>query len=127
MFRIQQKFDAVNEILLRCRDSWELVISEITIEEISQIPNPIRRARVQPFLLLAQQIITFDSDIINRMKELKILDLKTADAFHVACTERAQAVYLTTDNAIIRSFIIVHCQTSWNNRSQTKVIPRCAL
>lgn len=104
VYRIRQETDAVKEILSRCDKRWELVISEMTIEEISQIPDPTRRDRVQPFLNLANTTIKIDKAIINRMYEIRSMGIKTVDAFHIACAEQVHATLITTDDRLVQVF-----------------------
>ncbi|MBN1166113.1 MAG: PIN domain-containing protein [Methanospirillaceae archaeon] len=104
VYRIRQETDAIKEILSRCDNGWELAISEMTIEEISQIPDPIRRDRVQPFLSLASTKIKIDESIINRMYEIRSMGIKTADAFHIACAEQVHATLITTDDRLVQVY-----------------------
>jgi len=104
VYRIRQETDAIKEILSRCDNGWELTISEMTIEEISQIPDPIRRDRVQPFLSLASTTIKIDESIINRMYEIRSMGIKTADAFHIACAEQVHATLITTDDRLVQVY-----------------------
>lgn len=76
--------------------------SEVIAEEISQIPDPLKRRRVERIVSAAGEWIAIDDGIVSRMRILAGKGCDTMDAFHIACAERAGSVLLTTDDELIK-------------------------
>jgi len=105
MGRIRLEVSAVQEIIRRCvTHEFTLVTSEAITEEFSKIPDIRKRLRVEKIVAVAKESILIDDEIISRMHELIIGGGDAMDSLHIACAERAGAVFLTTDDGLITFF-----------------------
>jgi len=106
--RIRLEVTAVQEIIRRCAtQEFTLVTSEAITEELAKIPDIRKRMRVQKIVSVAKGSIFIDERIISRMHELIADGGDAMDSLHIACAERAGAVFLTTDDGLI-TFFKVH-------------------
>jgi predicted nucleic acid-binding protein len=83
---------------------FTLVTSEAITEELSKIPDIKKRLRVEKILSVTKEQILIDKGIISRMHELIEMGGDAMDSLHIACAERAGAVFLTTDDDLITFF-----------------------
>ena len=105
MGRIRVEVAAVQEIIRRCAtQEFTLVTSEAITEELSKIPDINKRLRVEKIVSIAQEHIIIDEGIISRMYEFIAKGGDAMDSLHVACAERAGAVFLTADDNLITFF-----------------------
>jgi predicted nucleic acid-binding protein len=102
--RIRLEATAVQEIIRRCTDEFILVTSEVVIEEISEIPDANKRLRVEKIVGMAKEHVIVDEEIVTRMYELISMGGEAMDSLHIACAERAGAIFLTTDDGLITFF-----------------------
>ncbi|PKL64044.1 MAG: PIN domain-containing protein [Methanomicrobiales archaeon HGW-Methanomicrobiales-3] len=106
--RIRLEVTAVQEIIRRCAtQEFTLVTSEAITEELAKIPDIRKRMRVQKIVSVAKGSIFIDERIISRIHELIADGGGAMDSLHIACAERAGAVFLTTDDGLI-TFFKVH-------------------
>lgn len=113
--------EAVTEILKRCTADWELAGSEAIESEIARISNEERRENVESVLQFAKRCIEIDDEVEAIARKYHLYGLDTFDALHLACAEHAGAVFLTTDDALIKSIkrhkdkitIKVHNPVQW--------------
>ena len=70
-------------------------------EELSKIPDIQKRLRVEKIVSVAEEYQLIDEEIISRMHELISKGGDAMDSLHVACAERASAVFLTTDDDLV--------------------------
>jgi predicted nucleic acid-binding protein len=63
----------------------------------------LRVQHLKGILLRSHEYIKIDNDIVSRAKELGLLGIKNLDALHISYAERADAVFLTTDDGIINT------------------------
>ena len=76
-----------------------LINSDIIFYEISKIPNFERREKIFSLVSKAEIYVKIDEEIFNRAKEIQKLGIKSYDALHVACAEKADCdIFLTTDD-----------------------------
>ena len=101
--RIHMEMEAVIAILYRCRLDWVLVTSDVISYEIFQIQDQKRLIRVRDIIALAQERIEWDEQLEKRAEELMSTGIDAMDALHVASAERAMAVFVTTDDALIKN------------------------
>ena len=105
MGRIRLEVTAVQEIIHRCAmQEFTMVTSEAITEELSKIPDIKKRLRVEKILSVTKEQILIDDGIISRMHELIGMGGDAMDSLHIACAERAGAVFLTTDDDLITFF-----------------------
>lgn len=97
------EMEAVIAILYRCRLDWELVTSDVISYEIFQIKDQKRLIRVRDITALAQDRIEWNEQLDQRAEELMSTGIDAMDALHVASAERAKAVFVTTDDALIKN------------------------
>ena len=103
--RIRLEVTAVQEIIRRCAvQEFTLVTSEAITEELSHIPDIKKRLRVEKIVSVAHEHILIDEKIVSRMNELITEGGDAMDSLHIACAERAGAVFLTTDDDLITFF-----------------------
>jgi len=103
MIRIHLEAEAIKEILMRCTQDWTLVTSDVISYEIFQIQDQKRLIRVRDITALAQERIEWDEQLDQRAEELMSTGIDAMDALHVASAERAMAVFVTTDDALIKN------------------------
>ncbi len=101
--RIHMEMEAVIAILYRCRLDWELVTSDVISYEIFQIRDQKRLTRVRDITALARYSIEWNEQLDKRAEELMSTGIDAMDALHIASAERARAVFLTTDDALIKN------------------------
>jgi hypothetical protein len=101
--RIHMEMEAVIALLDRCRLDWELVSSDVIAYEIFQIPDQNRLLHVREITSLAREIIEWDDRLEERADPLTAAGIDGMDALHVACAERAGAVFVTTDDLLIKN------------------------
>jgi predicted nucleic acid-binding protein len=101
--RIRMETEAVTEILKRCMNDWELVGSEAIEAEISRITDEERMENVESLLQFAKIRVVIDENIEAVAREFHQLGLKPLDALHLACAGSAGAIFLTTDDSLIKS------------------------
>ncbi len=101
--RVLVEMEAVIAILKRCRLDWELITSDVVSYEILQMPDQSRMLRVREITALAQEIIEWDDPLKERAEELMKSGIEAMDALHVASAERAGAILVTTDDALIKN------------------------
>ncbi|MDP2797435.1 MAG: hypothetical protein Q8N94_08000 [Methanoregula sp.] len=105
MGRIRLEVTAVQEIIRRCATKeFTLVTSEVITEELEKIPDIRKRLRVEKIASVAKEHILVDEGIISRMHVLIAMGGDAMDSLHIACAERADAVFLTTDDDLITFF-----------------------
>lgn len=105
MGRIRLEVTAVQEIIRRCAtQEFTMITSEAITDELSKIPDINKRLRVEKITSLAKEHILIDEGIISRMHELIAMGGDAMDSLHIACAERADAVFLTTDDDLITFF-----------------------
>lgn len=101
--RIRMETEAVTEILKRCLSDWQLVGSEAIEFEISRISDDERRENAESLLQFAKNRIVVDDDVEVVARNYHRYGIDPFDALHLACAGSAGAVFLTTDDALIRS------------------------
>ena len=109
--RIRMETEAVIAILGRCMSNWVLVDSEVIEYEIGQFADEERAKTVQNLLNFSQERVSIDTNIINRAREIHELGIDTFDALHVASAESVDAVFITSDDALVKG-IKNHQETS---------------
>jgi predicted nucleic acid-binding protein len=100
--RIRIETEAIVEILKRCQTDWEFIDSEVIEFEIDGILDEERRKNVRSLLQFAKEHVAVDKDLISRGRSFHDSGISPFDALHLACAERAGAVFLTTDDFLIR-------------------------
>jgi hypothetical protein len=89
--RIRIEAEAVLVVLDHIESGeWELVGSDAVLYEILQIPDPLRRYRVEILSGGARKQIEVDDAIAKRAEEIERLGIRGLDAVHVACAESAR-------------------------------------
>ena len=106
--RIHVEMEAVIAILKRCRLDWELITSDVISYEILRMPDQTRLLRVREITSLAREVIEWDDHLEERAEELMKSGIEAMDALHIASAERADAILVTTDDALIKNIKKVH-------------------
>jgi predicted nucleic acid-binding protein len=97
------EMEAVIALLDRCRLDWELISSDVIAYEIFQIPDQNRLLHVREITSLARETVEWDDHLEERADILAASGIDAMDALHVACAERAGAVFVTTDDLLIKN------------------------
>lgn len=100
--RIRVETEAVIAILNRCTDDWALIGSDVIEYEIFKISDEERRRHVGSLMQFEHEHVNVDPDLIARARSFHNLGIDTFDSLHLACARRAGAVFLTTDDILIR-------------------------
>ena len=102
--RIHLESEAVLCILERCHiGKWQLVGSEVVDFEVFNIPDNERRQKVLSLVSLAKSRVVVDAEIEKQALVLEKAGLKSLDALHLACAEKAKAdILLTTDDKFLQ-------------------------
>jgi predicted nucleic acid-binding protein len=100
--RIRMETEAVITILKRCMTDWDLVGSEVIEYEISGIADEERRRNVESILQFAHERVMINTEIVSCARTFHATGMDTFDALHLACAERSGAVFLTTDDTLIK-------------------------
>jgi predicted nucleic acid-binding protein len=95
--------EAVTEILKRCMSDWELVGSEAIESEISRISDNERMENAESLLQFAKSRVMIDEELEAVARGYYKYGLEPFDALHLACAGSAGAVFLTTDDSLIKS------------------------
>jgi len=101
--RIRMETEAITEILKRCMTDWELVGSEAIESEILEISDEERRENIESVLQFARSRVEVDDVVENIARQYHRFGLDTFDALHLACAYHAGAIFLTTDDSLIKS------------------------
>ena len=101
-YRIRMETEAVIAILKRCMTDWDLVGSEVIEYEIRGIADEERMQNAGSLLQFAHERVMIDKEIVARARMFHLNGLDTFDALHLACAEHSGAVFLTTDDALIK-------------------------
>jgi predicted nucleic acid-binding protein len=100
--RIRLETEAILAILKRCSFDWELVTSTAVMYEIGLIGDPVRRSHVIRLTHRARETIRVDDILLTRAAEIEETGIIGMDAIHIACAEKAGAIFLTTDDEVVR-------------------------
>jgi len=103
--RVHLETEAILLILERCQTGkWQLVGSEVVDFEVSQIPDYDRRRKVSSLTPLIKDLVIVDAEIAERALVFEKAGIKSIDALHLACAEKAEAdIFLTTDNRFLQN------------------------
>ncbi len=101
--RVHLESEAILSILNHSRTAgWNVIGSEAIDYEISKMPDKDKRLMVQILSTVHDIYVRIDARIEKRAVELKRVGLKSLDALHVACAEKARAeIFLTTDDNLL--------------------------
>ena len=100
--RIRMETEAVIAILRRCTTDWKLVGSEVIDYEVAGISDGERRKHVGDLIQFVHEHVVLDRELIDRARTFHTNGIDTFDSLHLACAERTGAVFLTTDDALIK-------------------------
>ena len=100
--RIHIEMEAVIAILNLCRFDGELISSDVISYEILQMPDQKRLRNVRKILALARETVEWDDLLEDRAGELMKSGIDAMDALHIASAERTGAVFVTTDDVLIK-------------------------
>jgi predicted nucleic acid-binding protein len=106
--RIRLETEAILAILKRCSLDWELVTSTAVMYEVGLIGDPVRKSHVIRLTHRARETIRVNEVLLSRAEKIGETGIMGMDAIHIACAERAGAVFLTTDDEVIR-IMKKHC------------------
>jgi len=101
--KIRLESEAILTIIDRCEmGKWDIIKSDVSLDEIIGIPNEIKKRKVLSLYSSALINISLNKDIVAHAKELLKLNIAPFDALHLACAEYGEAdIFLTTDKKLI--------------------------
>jgi len=101
--RVHLEAEAILSILNHSRTvDWRVIGSDAIEYEISKMPDADKRLMVQILSTVHDAHVRVDVAVEKRAIEIKRLGLKTLDALHIACAEKAKAeIFLTTDDKLL--------------------------
>ena len=94
--------EAIIVILNRCMADWDLVGSEVIEYEIGQMADEERKNAVQHFLACNRKMVKITENIVKRARIFHEMGIDTFDALHLASAESVNAIFLTTDDSLIK-------------------------
>ncbi|MDD3933657.1 MAG: PIN domain-containing protein [Methanoculleus sp.] len=94
--------EAVIAILNGGMEEWELVGSEVIEYEIAKIQGEERRRAVESLLQFTRGQIMINEAIMDRARTFNGIGIDAFDALHLATAESVGAVFLTTDDALVK-------------------------
>ena len=100
--RIRLESEAVLAIIRRCTLDWELVTGTAVLYEIGLIGDLVKKSHVIQLTGRAREIVRIDADVLLRADTIEKTGVMGMDAIHIACAEKAGAIFLTTDDEVIR-------------------------
>ncbi len=107
--RIHLEAEAVHTILRFCKNDYSLVTSQVVKDEIRMIANPEKRKQVLNLLAIADEYVVLNDNIVSRARIFHNAGLQVLDALHLASSESADAIFITSDDKIIK---IINTDTS---------------
>ena len=101
--RIKLESDSILAIAARAylSDS-EIVGSAALIMELSNISDEVRKENVAAMYRIATGYVKRDETVIERALQLQKEGMHPMDSMHVALAEKAQAVFLTVDDKLLK-------------------------
>jgi len=104
--KIRLESEAIISIFTHVVDkSWNLIGSDIVDFEISKIPDPTRKDKVNNLIKNMHHKVKLNPNIIKRAKNIQLLGINSMDALHIASAESSEAViFLTTDLDILKKY-----------------------
>nr|WP_256472449.1 PIN domain-containing protein [Methanocalculus sp. AMF5] len=100
--RIRIETEAIIAIISQCMVNWVFVSSEVVEYEIAQMIDAERKKSVENILQYSSERIPINTDIIARARFIHNLGIDTFDALHIASAESCNAIFLTTDDMLVR-------------------------
>jgi predicted nucleic acid-binding protein len=101
--RIRREAEAVERLLeMAAEGTIRWVTSSVVDDEIRAATNPERRDGLLALLTLAHVTVELDAGAEARAVELTELGFSSVDALHLAAAEAAEALFLTTDDRLLR-------------------------
>jgi len=100
--RIRLETEAILTILKRCSLDWELITSTAVLYEVGLIGDPVKRSHVIRLAHRARETVRADEALLSRAEAIEHYGIMGMDAIHIACAEKAGAIFLTTDDELIR-------------------------
>lgn len=103
--RIRLESEAVLVVLAHIeKGDWEWFGSDVLLDEIEQMPDALKQARVKLLVGFAKQRISVGDKEAQRARELQQLGFQVFDALHLACAESARVdVFLSTDDRLLKT------------------------
>ena len=105
--RVHLEAEAILSVLNHSKTAgWAVIGSEAIDYEISRMPDKDKRLLVQILSSAHDVFVRIDAGVEKRAIELKKVGLKSLDALHVACAEKAKAeIFLTTDDNLLNKAV----------------------
>jgi len=100
--RIRLESEAILAIIKRCSLDWELITSTAILYEIGSICDSTKKSRAIQLTGCSREMIRVDADLLLRAEKIGESGITGMDAIHLACAEKAGAVFLTTDDDVTR-------------------------
>ena len=102
--KIRHENEAILTIINKSESgSWDILGSDVLVDEVDRIANPIKKQKVLMLYSSTTASIEISDEIVGRAKELQSeFGIKSFDALHLASAENGDVdVLLTTDRKFI--------------------------
>jgi predicted nucleic acid-binding protein len=107
--RVHLEAEAVKVILSQCDcGDWDLFVSDISLYEIANTPEPERRQKLQSFIKLAVKKVAMTQDIRQHARTFEMAGIKAFDALPLASGEGYADIFLTVDNKLYKKARILN-------------------
>jgi predicted nucleic acid-binding protein len=100
--RIRLETEAILAILKRSSLDLELVTSTAILYEVGLIRDPVKKSYVVRLTRRAREMVQVDELLLSRAGEIENSGIMGMDAIHLACAEKAGAIFLTADDEVLR-------------------------
>jgi len=101
----------VRSIITHCKQGdWILVASSVIERELLKLRDADRLKKVQNLYSVATEWVEITSTTEQRSAELQLHGVKRVDSLHVALAEMCGAVFLTTDDRLLRAVNGIGCK-----------------
>ncbi|KHM51664.1 hypothetical protein SAMN02745671_01552 [Anaerovibrio lipolyticus DSM 3074] len=101
--RLQEEADIILAVVARAYlNDWTIVGSAALELEIAAISDEVRKEKVAIMYRVVTESVERDAVVIERSKYLQREGLHPMDSMHVALAEKADAVFLTVDDKLLK-------------------------
>ncbi len=107
--RIHLESEAIKVIFKQCETRiWQLVLSDVSIFEISRTPILDRRQKLMTLIGIQHQTIALTTEIQQRANHFITYGIKTFDALHLASAENHADLFLTVDDKLYKKALSIY-------------------
>lgn len=71
-------------------------------DELCRIGDSHKKDVINAIMQISREYVILDDEVKKRTYVLRSMGFHSADAIHIACAEKAQSIFLTTDKRILQ-------------------------